>query len=202
MFYGPLLPVWMFVNSLQLIVHIPLLRISIPASANLFLLDYLSFIRLNVGNLHAFLEKEIGIDSDNREDYEVIKSYGTSNGYYNELIRSCGYHVSFTRNLLIVIVLTILVLLTWLILSLLNNWICKNGKLEAHWNNLIVRFLYEMFFEIALCLMLSFAVMNDLSSSLDWLLTISFSILTIIAIIFFSYISFKNGPYIKGAYEP
>lgn len=46
---GPLLSVWMFINSMQLIVHIPLIAIKLPGNAHYFLLDH-----LNLFNLHLF----------------------------------------------------------------------------------------------------------------------------------------------------
>ena len=52
---GPLIPIWMFFNSLQLIAHIPLIRAALPASANLFLIDLLSVVRLNFGKLEEAL---------------------------------------------------------------------------------------------------------------------------------------------------
>ena len=43
---GRLLPTWMFLNSLQLIVHLPLLSKSMPSNLHFFLFKYLNFIRM------------------------------------------------------------------------------------------------------------------------------------------------------------
>ena len=43
---GRLLPTWMFLNSLQLIVHLPLLSTSMPSNLHFFLVKYLNFIRM------------------------------------------------------------------------------------------------------------------------------------------------------------
>ena len=140
-------------------MHIPLIKTSIPAKANLLFLDYLSFVRLNIGNLHAYLEEEFGLDSSDESDYDVIND--SSKGYYNEVIHSCGYHVSLVRNLLLIFILTCVVIYVWLNLALINC-ICNkhNKKREAYWNNVVIRFMYEVFFEVALCLMLEFAVVD------------------------------------------
>lgn len=44
---GHLLPTWMFLNSLQLISHVPMLDAHIPASLHYFRVKYLSLIRLD-----------------------------------------------------------------------------------------------------------------------------------------------------------
>ena len=44
---GRLLPTWMFLNSMQLIVHLPLLPTFMPANLHVFLTHYLSYVRLN-----------------------------------------------------------------------------------------------------------------------------------------------------------
>ena len=63
----------MFFNSLQLIVHIPLIKVYLPATANLFLLDYLNVIRLNISNLNELLEESFGFDTSNHEDYKAAE---------------------------------------------------------------------------------------------------------------------------------
>ena len=154
----------MFFNSLQLIVHIPLIKSKLPANANLFLLDYLAIVRLHIGRLSAWLDKSFAVESD-REDNLVIRQ---GDGYYNELIHACGYHVSLARNLILVLILAGIVLTIWLIVA------CKNcsSRLSRHqerwWNNVLIRLLYEVFFEITLCLMISFSAQDFESSKQTW----------------------------------
>ena len=104
----------MFVNSMQLIVHVPLLNVYLPATANLYLIQLLSIVRLHVGSLDEALAKLFGLDaSSGKENYDAIKevSEGT---YYNELIHACGYHVSIGRNLLVILTLASLVFILWM----------------------------------------------------------------------------------------
>lgn len=54
---GRLLPTWMFFNSLQLIVHTPLLPTHLPANVHYFLTSYLGFLRLNSLSMSESLEK-------------------------------------------------------------------------------------------------------------------------------------------------
>ena len=41
-----MLPIWMFVNSLQLIVHAPLLATYVPSNLSTFLMKYLNMLRV------------------------------------------------------------------------------------------------------------------------------------------------------------
>ena len=52
---GPLLPVWMFLNSLQLLVHVPLIRTNLPGNFNYYLLDYLNILRLQTTSFNVWL---------------------------------------------------------------------------------------------------------------------------------------------------
>ena len=44
---GKLLPTWMFINSLQLMTHIPMIDANVPSDLHYFLANYLSVIRLD-----------------------------------------------------------------------------------------------------------------------------------------------------------
>ena len=44
---GSLLPVWMFINSMQLILHVPLIRIKLPGNAHHFLLEHLHILNFH-----------------------------------------------------------------------------------------------------------------------------------------------------------
>ena len=70
-FSGPLLSIWMFVNSLQLIVHIPLINVYLPASSNILLLELLSFVRLHIEWLDKALYGIFSVDENDKEDYEA-----------------------------------------------------------------------------------------------------------------------------------
>ena len=46
-FGGHLLPTWMFLNSLQLVSHVPMLDANMPANLHYFLAEYLSLVQLS-----------------------------------------------------------------------------------------------------------------------------------------------------------
>lgn len=208
---GPLLPIWMFFNSLQLIVHIPMIRVNLPATANLFLLDFLSGVRLHVGVLDRFIAEQVVSDSD-QVDFDAIRS--TDVHYYNELVNSCGYHVSLVRNLVLVFLLFVLLALIWVTVACKDSFVtcgtcCRRERgtrrREAWWNNVLVRFIYEVFFEIVICLMLSFSVIEfgkESNQSWTWVLTIGLTVTAVAILGLLSYLCIRNGPYASGSYEP
>ena len=48
---GSLVPLWMFINSLTLIAHAPLLSESLPSNLSYYLVKILDILRLNVTSL-------------------------------------------------------------------------------------------------------------------------------------------------------
>ena len=80
---GNLLPTWIFLNSMQLLVHIPLLSgTSMPANLHLFYKLYLDILRPNLVSINE------DIDSSN-----------------SSLIRDCGYSTSFWQNAKLIIII-------------------------------------------------------------------------------------------------
>ena len=68
---GPLLPTWMFLNSIQLIFHLPLIKSDMPSHAFFFMTDYLNKLRLNFDWTEKLAEEWMGNPS--KQDYEIIK---------------------------------------------------------------------------------------------------------------------------------
>ena len=63
---GRLLPTWMFLNSLQLIVHLPLISSIMPSNLHFFLIKYLNFIRMRADSINEQVEvweREAGLSS-------------------------------------------------------------------------------------------------------------------------------------------
>ena len=108
---GPLLPIWMFLNSLQLIAHLPLLRVSLPGQANIIMLDYLNVVRLHIGGLNKALGQLLNLGND-QSDY--LAATDDDSSYYNELLMSSNYHTSLARNLIFIAILFVVIALLWL----------------------------------------------------------------------------------------
>lgn len=105
---GPLTTVWMFLNSMHLILHTPLIDSSMPANAHYFFKDYLSLIRLSFGPINKYLEiwqEEIGISN-----FQLLQE---DHPYYSVLFNSCGYKHNYIRNLFIFAVIFMILLAIW-----------------------------------------------------------------------------------------
>ena len=178
-----------------------MLRISLPATANIILLDYLSIVRLHVGALNEAIESMFGLDDDKR-DYEAVIDEDSSY-YYNELLMSCDYHASLARNLILIALLFLVIVILWLFVALRDNFFCKVRKKhqnETWWNNFFVRFLYEVFFELALCLMISLS-MSGAISSFEMAVCCILAVASIAVICILTVMCFKGGPYVAHSYE-
>jgi len=69
--------------------------------------------------------------------------------------------------------------------------------------NFIVRFLYEIFFEIVLCLMINVSFLDYESSSqvANWLLCIAFVVVALASLVAISLLFWIGGPDLKDSYE-
>jgi len=67
-FQGSLLSTWMMINSLQLIAHLPLISVQLPANAHYFILNFLGFVRLNFESINSSIDSL----SNKMSEYELI----------------------------------------------------------------------------------------------------------------------------------
>ena len=64
---GSLLPTWIFINSLQIIAHMVLLKTLMPANAYYFLSTYFDLLRCYNKDLFDFIERKFDTRSYNLE---------------------------------------------------------------------------------------------------------------------------------------
>ena len=69
---GPLLPTWMFLNSMQLIFHVPLIKSDMPAHTHFFMIEYLNVLRLHFDWTESASESVLG--SADKDDYDAMSS--------------------------------------------------------------------------------------------------------------------------------
>ena len=110
-----LLPTWMFVNSMQLIMHTALLKTSMPSNLHYFLIHYLNLLRMNPEQLD--LTMETLLTQSGQFDYE-LSSQGDA--YFNAVLNMCGYKHTISRNLTIIAGIFFLILLT--VTSCFHSW--------------------------------------------------------------------------------
>ena len=68
---GRLLPTWMFLNSMQLIVHTPMLNTFMPSNLHYFLISYLNFVRINPKALDKSM---LAWQQESIDGYEMAQS--------------------------------------------------------------------------------------------------------------------------------
>ena len=182
-----------------------MLRTNLPASANIFILEYLSVVRFNVLKLNDWLEQLLSL-SDSNEDYEFIRD-NNEDASYNELVYASGYHVNLARNLVLVGLVGIVIVLICFQVTMCDRCCFRRQRqrFDAWWSNFFVRFLYEVFFEICISLTLTVALVGSETQSLSnygvIVCTVIVAILCAFGLSLLVYLCFKSGPYVPDSYE-
>ena len=119
-----------------------------------------------------------------------------------ELFVACGFKASLYDNVLPIIILLAIGAAIWLILcfkDLICCCCCSRKRHKAHGSNLLIRILYECFFEITLCLLISHVIAEQTKS-----LELKLGLLVLAALLpaFMCILCCRFGPYIHNSYEP
>lgn len=145
---GKSLPTWMFLNTLMLVAHLPLLNTAMPANLHQFLKKYLDLVRLNIDSLPFDLD----------DSYDISRLYQFTKagdnqlyGENNRLLQACGYGSLFINNTVVLSSLFALIILAWLLVAIKDYcFSCFRHRLpkllrpghEEFMSNITLRFLY------------------------------------------------------------
>ena len=166
-FGGRLLPTWMFINSMQLIVHTPLLQTNMPANLHMFLQRYLDLLRLNV----EFFSQPInqGQTEEGILKYEISMD---ENSFFSTILNDCGYNLAFTKNLPIILFFAgvlLICIVGFTLFDILHQ--CskrseqknrQNSWRHSAWmSNFTIRYFYEFFFEVFLCTLIHLVTVDN-----------------------------------------
>ena len=114
---------------------------------------------------------------------------------------ACGFKASLYDNVLPIIILLAIGAAIWLILCFKDLICCciSRKRHKAHGSNLLIRILYECFFEITLCLLISHVIANETKS-----LELKLCLLVLAALLpaLMCLLCYRFGPYIQNSYEP
>jgi hypothetical protein len=115
-FKGSLLSAWMFVNSLQLIAHLPLIQTGLPANVHTYLIKLLSLVRFDIAPLRLYISGLFGGNSrwTMSTDFNLIEE--GKYVAYNTALNNAGYSFSMVNNMFTVIVLAGLLTMAWTLL--------------------------------------------------------------------------------------
>ena len=198
---GPLLPVWMFLNTLHLISMVPLLRTNLPGNFNFFLLEYLNVLRLHTFALNVWLQEQVG--NSKAEDSALVLA--DEPRYYTSLVHQAGYSFSFLPNLILIFCLFGLVFLIWMVATcrdhMMNGFAGKKRAWEPYLTNFLVRFFYEIFFEVILCLIINVSSTDfdasGSSSFTKWVICLVLIIAAIAALVAITTLLWRGGPVVE-----
>ena len=202
---GSVLPLWTFLNSLQIITHSTLLNTMMPSSVHYFFKDYLDLIRLNWTWLNEALT--------DRASYHLKQESSNSNdGYYNIYLEASDYVLLFGQNMVVFCYVGLFILSIWLGLALKDRFRHKlpsawrrrlsKGKLEPQANNFALRFFYEFFFEICICAYINLAHVDfsSFSNGMQWIMSLAFGTTILVYVGWLLSLFCKNGPFLEGFY--
>ena len=119
---GKSLAIWMFLNTLQLVAHLPLLNTVMPANLHQFLRKYLDMVRLNIG----------GGFSSGQEIFQK-QTISTSNEIYsnhNSILQLCGYGHIFSENAAVMLTVLGVISLIWLLFAIKQYACCFKKNLK------------------------------------------------------------------------
>ena len=134
--------------------HTPLVNTLMPSNAHYFLTKYLDILRLNIGSVNQKMESKFNLERFDSED-----------DFYNKILFDCGYSHLYVHNLAIVIILGLVLAAIWCLCAL-KDYIIKSAKCPSFFGfmkirhepmicNIALRFFYELFLEICICLMIN-----------------------------------------------
>ena len=169
-----------------------------PANLHYFLIRYLSIVRFKLDSFDAYFEA-LARDSG-LLNYEMIAS--EEKAEFSYLLNDCGYKFSFSRNLIFVMSLACVLLTLVAIFGIIDFVKARNGgsssyseyRRTAFMTNFSLRFVYEFFFEICLCLLIHSAVAYGADDLLYVISIILFLCMLIFIALLFAFFC-KWGPY-------
>ena len=180
---GSLITTWLCINSVQLLAHVPMIAIKLPANSHYFLLNFLSVLRLNFKSFNDSVD-DLG---SRLEEYQLISN---DNTFYSAHLHNMGYRYSFAHNTLLIACAALVLAFVWLFVTVTERLmrLCRlsraagRSSAEASMSNCMVRFLMEAHFELMICAFITLSNV-DKAGSIYWLLSLAYLILSFTAII-------------------
>ena len=133
--------------------------------------------------------------------------------FYSTLLNDCGYKFAFSRNMVIILffaTLFVVCIAGFAIYDFVNShkkglhWRQMNHKHFRHtaWmSNFTLRYAYQFFFEVCLCILIHTVSPKDQGNFL-WVLSLIFLISVFVMIGFTATLFIKGGPYVAQSFAP
>ena len=150
------------------------------------------------------------------KEYQLIAD---DESVFSSQMKASGYNFSIASNMLFIFCLAIVLLLVWILMALIERFLCRKDKAcdskqstrssttttrwltEVGVNNFIVRFTYEVFFELMICAFINVSSVSG-GSIFWWTFSLGVILASIVGLCVFVTLFCTNGPYIEGTYAP
>lgn len=187
---------WMFLNSIQLILHVPLLSIPIPANLHYFLVYYLDLARLQVAYL-----KQLRFYQNHIQPSPTVGQLSPDRNV--STLEYCHYEPnSLISNLALILVVIAAIFTMIIFLQILDFICCRKGRrrLAPRLFNIGIRFFYCFFFEISICVLIHFSYAEG-SRSIEGIASWACACLIALFSLFIMALACRGGPYVKSTYQ-
>mmetsp|Transcript_18024 Transcript_18024/g.22571 ORF Transcript_18024/g.22571 Transcript_18024/m.22571 type:complete len:275 (-) Transcript_18024:1061-1885(-) len=171
-FRGSLLSTWLSINTVQLVVHVPMIASSLPANAHYFMLNLLSIVRMSLDSFNSTVNEL----TDKLEEYELLTD---ESSFLTSSLHNLGYRHSFARNMFSIGCAALALTLVWLLVSACERilTLCCRSKArklrgKARMTNVVVRFLLEVHFELMICALITLSNLSE-AGSIWWLISLA-----------------------------
>jgi hypothetical protein len=200
---GALVPTWMFLHTMNLIVHLPLMKTNMPANAHFFLVHYLDIFRMRIEKLEQSIDK-LFVNVDSYKDALIEEE--SNNVQLTDQLKYSHYKFNIFRNLTFYIILFMAMMLVLFMFFVAEYCMRRNqansgrgrrdrGR-ENYMINFICRFFYEIFYEVVLAALINFVLIRSGTKGQSVNAFISF-ITIVLVFVFVTFIAsrlLKNGP--------
>ena len=115
MFRGSLATTWLCINTLQVLAHVPMIAHKLPGNSHYFILDLLSFVRLNLDSFNSSVDDL----HDKMMEYELL----SGDDLYDSKLHNLGYRYSFAHNMLLFGCALLVLCIVWLFVTVLERTI-------------------------------------------------------------------------------
>ena len=117
---GILVPIWMFINTIILVVHLPLIKSNMPSNIHYMLIHFLNIFRLNFKFIDDAVDK-IFVNFDVLSKF--IIEYEQKDTAFTDHLTYCNYKFNFFRNMVFFLTLLVVIGSVWLIMYAID-YVC------------------------------------------------------------------------------
>ena len=184
-FKGSLLTIWLCINTVQLLAHVPPIQAKLPANAHYFFLNLMCMVRLNFASFNDSVYDLVST-------IEESKLIHDEDAYFSSQLHNFGYRFSFIHNMFLIACAALLLTLVWAFTTILDRLrpSASSTMAKASLNNCMVRFALEAHLELMICAFITLSNTRE-AGSIYWLISLASVIASTITIVVLVYRTFN-----------